>query len=539
MIIKDLFEARYPLATDGWYGNLDYKARGGRLVYMTPQQYLSQVRPLDIDDSSRDNIDDLKQHIESGRTLDPLAIYADGKEDGRHRAHAAKELGIRRVPVIDFRKPMNEAVAKSVEDIGRDNVVQRQIYHITGVPGLEASLRILDYHDQDPGRVVQTIETYPETMRGKGYAQQLYLAALADGPINERPQFRSAAATHTVERLISKGMVVRNSDVLTLAQSVNESGASDFDKLGEVQRAAGKFQSWLSRNNEETPVKDCGFYKSSLSGLEVWMIRAMKVGIADHHLYLALGDRTKDNAAGFVAHIPTSQHDGDPVKNTDIVLCMLIGKDPADEIDVAYTINWDFFAHEYVHVLDYRRGLVTHKYNQDKQKRQNKNYERQFYYDRPEEFNAYFQQGLREILHGLARATPMYGKKSPEEIAAFRKQNLSSYPEFRKKFVIWFDSPWLTHLNAANKRKFERRFFKVFNLVQQTWPDMDAINDIAVQNAERDQQPILKVGDVVAFGSSGEICDVLGVSGDGKTLKLASQRYKVPFEVNADEVTPQ
>jgi ParB-like chromosome segregation protein Spo0J len=50
------------------------------------------------------NIDDLKQHILSGRRLDPLAIYADGKEDGRHRAHAALELGIKRVPVLDFRR---------------------------------------------------------------------------------------------------------------------------------------------------------------------------------------------------------------------------------------------------------------------------------------------------------------------------------------------------------------------------------------------------------------------------------------------------
>lgn len=103
--VADLTEARrYPMAaTEEWYGNLDYKARGGRLIWMTPDEYIAQVRPLDVDEISRDNIDDLKRHIASGRTLDPLAIYADGKEDGRHRAYAAKELGITRVPVLDFR----------------------------------------------------------------------------------------------------------------------------------------------------------------------------------------------------------------------------------------------------------------------------------------------------------------------------------------------------------------------------------------------------------------------------------------------------
>jgi len=100
-----LYEVGYPLADRGteWYSDADYEARGARLVWMTPDEYLRQVRPLAIDDVSRDNIDDLKQHIRDGRRLDPLAIYADGKEDGRHRAHAAKELGIQKVPVLDFR----------------------------------------------------------------------------------------------------------------------------------------------------------------------------------------------------------------------------------------------------------------------------------------------------------------------------------------------------------------------------------------------------------------------------------------------------
>lgn len=93
----------YPVAPRGeWYGNGTYADHGGRIVMMAPDDYLARVRPLDIDDASRDNIDDLKNHIEGGRTLDPLVIYPDGKEDGRHRAHAAKELGIAEVPVIVF-----------------------------------------------------------------------------------------------------------------------------------------------------------------------------------------------------------------------------------------------------------------------------------------------------------------------------------------------------------------------------------------------------------------------------------------------------
>lgn len=93
----------YPLAPQNeWYGEGTYKADGGRMVSMTPDEYLAAVRPLTMDDESRENIDLLKEHIQSGKTLDPLLIRANGKEDGRHRAYAAKELGIKSVPVIAY-----------------------------------------------------------------------------------------------------------------------------------------------------------------------------------------------------------------------------------------------------------------------------------------------------------------------------------------------------------------------------------------------------------------------------------------------------
>jgi len=93
----------YPLATrDEWYGEGTYHEDGGKLVSMSPKEYLDVVKPLKMDDESRENIDILKEHIQSGKTLDPLLIRANGKEDGRHRAYAAMELGIKEVPVIAY-----------------------------------------------------------------------------------------------------------------------------------------------------------------------------------------------------------------------------------------------------------------------------------------------------------------------------------------------------------------------------------------------------------------------------------------------------
>jgi GNAT superfamily N-acetyltransferase len=93
--VEQSAKAEYPLAPAG----TRYEEFGGQLTYMTPDEYLSRVRPLELDDVSLENIASLKSHVQSGGKLDPLHIYKDGKEDGRHRAYMAKELGIKKIPV--------------------------------------------------------------------------------------------------------------------------------------------------------------------------------------------------------------------------------------------------------------------------------------------------------------------------------------------------------------------------------------------------------------------------------------------------------
>lgn len=85
-----------------WYGQANYRNDGGIMVMMPPQVFLDAVRPLSLDEESEENIEILATHMRQGRTLDPLVIFNDGKEDGRHRAHAANALGIHEVPVILF-----------------------------------------------------------------------------------------------------------------------------------------------------------------------------------------------------------------------------------------------------------------------------------------------------------------------------------------------------------------------------------------------------------------------------------------------------
>lgn len=93
----------YPRADRAeWYGQANYRNDGGIMVMMAPQVFLDAVRPLSLDEDSEENIAILAAHMREGGTLDPLVIFNDGKEDGRHRAHAAIALGIAAVPVILF-----------------------------------------------------------------------------------------------------------------------------------------------------------------------------------------------------------------------------------------------------------------------------------------------------------------------------------------------------------------------------------------------------------------------------------------------------
>ncbi len=85
---------KYPLAED----------HKDHLTEMSPDEFLDRARPLKDTAEDKRVISTFKKGMERGDKLDPLALYPDNQENGRHRATAAKELGIKKVPVHDYRK---------------------------------------------------------------------------------------------------------------------------------------------------------------------------------------------------------------------------------------------------------------------------------------------------------------------------------------------------------------------------------------------------------------------------------------------------
>lgn len=95
----------YPLRnhTD-WEEAHDYEKTGGKLHYEAPEKYLAKTHPLEMSHHDKHQIHHFERQIKKGEKLDPVAIYHDGRANGRHRAHAAKNLGIKKIPVVDWEK---------------------------------------------------------------------------------------------------------------------------------------------------------------------------------------------------------------------------------------------------------------------------------------------------------------------------------------------------------------------------------------------------------------------------------------------------
>lgn len=88
-----------------WKDNSDYKKTGGKMTHMAPGEFLKKVEPLDMGSDDRAKIKKFKKKIKKGKPIDhPMAIYPAGGQDGRHHAMAAKELGIKSVPVLTWPK---------------------------------------------------------------------------------------------------------------------------------------------------------------------------------------------------------------------------------------------------------------------------------------------------------------------------------------------------------------------------------------------------------------------------------------------------
>ena len=93
----------YPLRDKkDWTKHGNYAETGGAMNYISPDRFLSETEKMDMDGGDKKHIKKFKKKIKKGERLNPLALFPSGGQDGRHRAKAAKALGISKIPVITW-----------------------------------------------------------------------------------------------------------------------------------------------------------------------------------------------------------------------------------------------------------------------------------------------------------------------------------------------------------------------------------------------------------------------------------------------------
>jgi hypothetical protein len=90
----------YPLDKDAD----EHLHSGGHMGWMSPDSFLDKAEELRGDSDDEHAIKHFEKRMKHGDKLNPLALYPKGGQDGRHRATAAKHLGIDKIPVVQWDK---------------------------------------------------------------------------------------------------------------------------------------------------------------------------------------------------------------------------------------------------------------------------------------------------------------------------------------------------------------------------------------------------------------------------------------------------
>ena len=255
-----------------------------------------------------------------------------------------------------------------------------------------------------------------------------------------------------------------------------ETPEKDLERLSYARKEIEKFTKWLYENNKNTPLKDMDMIHAiDNKGKDLWLIKASKIGMAFQNLYIGIG--WKPHAVSNSAFTTTGEIGGSRV----IMLVIMMKDNPKNEVNLYYKLDFSHLIHEFVHVIDYRRGYINHRDNLIKTgKDKDIGDDRNQYYNSPIEFNGYYQQGVYEIMNKLTikAMNPQYRELNPNGFKDI------SYKSFKRLNDMWFDPKWLAALTSENKRRFDRRFYKFYDLVKKKWPDMEYIQHIIMQEEE-------------------------------------------------------
>ena len=149
-----------------------------------------------------------------------------------------------------------------------------------------------------------------------------------------------------------------------------------------------------------------------------------------------------------------------------IVITNLIGPYDGQYIDTRLAGNHKQpFIHEYIHYLDFLRYRNRGISEPNARYMDRGDYEA--YYNTPEEFNAFYQEGQSELVRSWKNLSDRFAHR-PEFLNDFKKEKLKSYKAFQDWVigVEFFNRDFITHINGKYLKKFKKRLANLYMYIQ-------------------------------------------------------------------------
>lgn len=222
-----------------------------------------------------------------------------------------------------------------------------------------------------------------------------------------------------------------------------EDAFADITAMKNAKKIVNDFRSWLGVHNEDTPIEDIMHRYRGAGGDIIFYVNASEFGGPDD---LMMGFSHNSSVSG-EAYLTAG-------KNTRTgqvtwFAVMILPEDPAKETDISFklsSVQISEMLHEIIHYFDRKRQTTPTKNAVFGKVKGVPSHETERYYNSPIEFNAYFQQGMHNVMNHIEKTNPQLG----------------SFEDFKREHLVDFNLSFRQNLNAEYQKKFDRRLYKIY-----------------------------------------------------------------------------
>lgn len=204
-------------------------------------------------------------------------------------------------------------------------------------------------------------------------------------------------------------------------------GKEDLRYQEEASALAGEIGRWIIQHNEDTPIESL-FHRRRIRDTIGYIMNVRSMGVEGDYDDLNFGFIEGGTAEAFMAM-------GTDERRKAYFVFVRV-PDAGSKTDIMYSVKWSHLIHELTHYIDRKRSETKPSKAPET---------KEIYYNSPMEFNAYFHQGLYDVMLHNHRNVP------------------DNFPEFLRQNQVSFDYSWREHMTPDTKRKFIRRLYGVWN----------------------------------------------------------------------------